>query len=101
MTVLAGCGQGHDDPAPDSAARARLRRQALKWFKADLDAWRHQHAAIAKIVEQCLRHWQSNRDLAGVRDAKALEVLPEAERAAWRALWAEVDRLLEKSATTP
>ena len=33
-------------------------------------------------------------DLAGVREAEALAVLPEAEQAAWKALWAEVDELI-------
>ena len=34
--ALAGCGQGKDDPAPDEAGRAKLRRQALDWLTADL-----------------------------------------------------------------
>ena len=45
-------------------------------------------------VQQQLRFWRQNRDLAGVRDEGALARLPEEEREACRKLWAEVDRLL-------
>jgi hypothetical protein len=44
-----------------------------------------------------LRHWQTDADLAGVRDADALAALPESERAAWRALWTRVDALLART----
>jgi hypothetical protein len=51
-----------------------------------------ERAATAKM----LRHWQADPDLAGVRDATALAGLPEAERADWQRLWADVQALLEK-----
>jgi hypothetical protein len=44
-----------------------------------------------------LRHWQSDPDLAGVRDAPALASLPEAERGEWQRLWADVQALLDKA----
>ncbi len=98
--ALAAAGQGADDPKPDDAARATLRGQALAWLKAERAAW-------AKLldsggqqsrqrVEQTLKHWQVDSDLAGVRDADALAKLPESERAAWRSFWSEVDALLAK-----
>jgi hypothetical protein len=37
-------------------------------------------------------------DCAGVRDADALDKLPEAERAEWRKLWADVDAVVQKAA---
>ena len=40
--------------------------------------------------------WKVHNDLAAVRDEAALAALPEEERAAWQALWAEVDELIEK-----
>jgi hypothetical protein len=52
---------------------------------------------MAKIVAQAMRHWQTNRYPAGVRDAAALAALPEADRADWEELWAEVDRLLGRA----
>jgi tetratricopeptide (TPR) repeat protein len=99
--ALAAAGGGKDEPPPDDAGRARLRRQALGWLRAELEAW-------SKVIETgdpqartpataILKHWQSDSDLAGVRDAAALERLPEAERAEWRALWENVERLRTKA----
>ncbi len=44
-----------------------------------------------------LEHWLRDRDLVGVRDPEELANLPEQERKAWRAFWAEVRALLEKA----
>ena len=49
-------------------------------------------------MQQVLRHWQKDPDLASVRDKEALAQLPEAERAAWQELWAEVETLRQKAA---
>jgi tetratricopeptide (TPR) repeat protein len=99
--VLAGCGQGHDDPLPDEAARAGLRKQALEWLTAELVIWGRildtNDPKARESVVQTLQHWKVDTDLAGVRDRDALAKLPEAERAAWQAHWAEVDRLLERA----
>jgi serine/threonine-protein kinase len=92
--ALAGSGQAKDDPPPDAAAQARLRAQALGWLKAELAIWTtlletarpEQRAGIV----QFLQHWQQDGDLAGVRDAKAIDALPESEREAWRTLWRDV-----------
>jgi tetratricopeptide (TPR) repeat protein len=98
--ALAGCGQGIDAPAGE-AKRARLRGQALEWLRADLTAWgtlaRSGDAKVVQAVQGTLRHWREDSDLAGVRDAGALDQLPEAERAEWRKLWADVDALLQKA----
>jgi choline monooxygenase len=37
--AMAGCGQGKDAGLLDEKDRVRLRRQALTWLRADLDAW--------------------------------------------------------------
>ncbi len=99
--ALAGAGQGTDDPKPDDAARAKLRGQALDWLKAERAAWAKVLDSggpqARPLVQQTLQHWQADSDLAGVRDADALAKLPESERAAWRALWAEVDALLARA----
>jgi hypothetical protein len=47
------------------------------------------------VVQQKMRHWQQDTDLAGVR-GDALAKLPAAEREPWRKLWEEVDGLLAK-----
>jgi hypothetical protein len=44
-----------------------------------------------------MQHWQQDSDLAGVRDAAALEKLPAEERAACAKLWADVAALLKKA----
>jgi serine/threonine-protein kinase len=97
--ALAGCGQGKDAARLDAAERARWRRQALDWLRADLAVWaRHIASGAAKeraLARRKLQHWQRDADLAGVRDDRALAELPAAERQAWRRLWAEVDRALE------
>ena len=44
-----------------------------------------------------MRHWQEDPDFAGVRDTAAVAKLPEAERAAWQTLWADVAELIKRS----
>jgi eukaryotic-like serine/threonine-protein kinase len=98
--ALAGCGKGEDDPAPDGAARVKLRLQAVDWLKAELAAWTSvldRDARAGAQVAKTLRHWKADPDLTSVRDAEELAKLPEAERTSWRALWNEVDRLLTKA----
>src|SRR5262249_58594273 len=38
--ALAGCGTGKDAGQLEDPERARLRRQAVSWLRADLAAWR-------------------------------------------------------------
>src|SRR5262249_53114530 len=103
--ALAAGSQGKDADTLTGTERGSLRRQALTWLRADLVAW-------ARLVEKgppqarpqvqgALRHWQQNTDLAGLRDQAALARLPEAERAAWSQLWAEVAALLKRAHSPP
>jgi eukaryotic-like serine/threonine-protein kinase len=98
--ALAGCGQGKDADKLDTKDHIRLRNQARAWLRADLEAW-------AKLVEQgkaddranavkTLQHWQTDPDLAGLRDPAPLAKLPEPEQEACRKLWADVAALLKK-----
>jgi serine/threonine protein kinase len=102
--ALAGCGQGKDDPRPDDAAKAKLRRQAHDWLRRELAAWAKILESVAADmkanVAPTLQHWKADADLAGIRDEKELAKLPEDERKDWRALWAEVDTLLKKASGT-
>jgi tetratricopeptide (TPR) repeat protein len=99
--ALAAAGQGEDAAHLDAAERARLRGQALAWLRADLRVRAErvergtppERAEAAKI----LRHWRADPDFAGVRGPAALGKLPEAERAEWQRLWADVQALLEKA----
>jgi eukaryotic-like serine/threonine-protein kinase len=99
--ALAASGAGKDEPPVDDTAKAKLREQALDWLKAELAVWARLLESAppqAKAsIAQTLEHWQKDTDLSGVRGDKAIEALPEADRAAWRALWADVSALLEKA----
>jgi serine/threonine-protein kinase len=98
--ALAGCGQGDAEPL-DEKERARLRRQALTWLRADLLLHGKQlergQRADRVGVKLSLRFWQQDSALASVRDKEALARLPEPERAAWQKLWAEVAVLHRKA----
>jgi hypothetical protein len=48
-------------------------------------------------AQRTLKHWQKDTDLAGLRDATALAMLPTDERAACERLWADVAALLKKA----
>jgi serine/threonine protein kinase/Flp pilus assembly protein TadD len=95
--ALAGCGQGKDADALDPKERSRLRQQALAWLRAELTAWRQRLEKdpdkARRLVARQMQHWQRDVDFAGVRDEDGLTKLPEAERSAWRQLWAEVEEL--------
>jgi hypothetical protein len=99
--ALAAAGQGKDEPPLDGPARARWRRQALDWLRADL-ALRAKQLESGKPtaraeVQRTLRHWQRDPDLAGIRDEAKVAQLPEAEREACRRLWSDVEALLERA----
>ena len=92
--ALAAAGKGIDKPPLDEQAKARWRHQALDWLKADLTHWAKQGESgvpdAKALTTNTLKHWKTDRDLAGVRDEKELAKLPESERKEWQAFWAEV-----------
>jgi tetratricopeptide (TPR) repeat protein len=103
--ALAAAGQGEDAAKLDDKERARLRKHALDWLRADL-------AVYAKLLEtgppsarasaqRQLRHWQQDTDLAGIRDATALAKLPAEERTAFTNLWSDAAALLKKAEAKP
>jgi tetratricopeptide (TPR) repeat protein len=81
--------------------RARWRTQAVEWLRAELGLWARQldtsDPSVRVLARQTLLHWQSDPDLASLRDPDALERLPESEAAALRSLWAEVKRLTSQA----
>jgi eukaryotic-like serine/threonine-protein kinase len=97
--ALAGCGKGEDEAKPDDAERARLRRQAHAWLKADLPALIKLRGGPAPemraAVDKRLRLWLIEPDLECVREADALAALPEEEQAGWRRLWEDVRKAIE------
>jgi tetratricopeptide (TPR) repeat protein len=99
--ALAAAVKGTDAADLSEQGRTTLRAQALSWLRADLAAWakllKHGQPADRTTVRQTLQHWQRDPDFTGVRDEAALAKLPEAERSAWRQLWADVAALLQQA----
>jgi serine/threonine protein kinase/Flp pilus assembly protein TadD len=91
--ALAAAGQGKEAAQLGEKDRGKWRHQALLWLRADLELWRRQardgQAALQALAGQ-LTAWQSDPDLAGVREPKALAELSGEERKAWQQFWADV-----------
>jgi tetratricopeptide (TPR) repeat protein len=99
--ALAGCGQGSQDADKlNDKERTRWRRQALEWLRQDLTWWRKalDKGKVPRAqVQLCMRQWQRDDDLAGVRGPVALARLPEEERKQWEKLWSDTDALLRRA----
>jgi tetratricopeptide (TPR) repeat protein len=99
--ALAAAGQGADAGTADEAERARWRKQALTWLRANLTAHGKRldggKAEDRRLVRRRLRHWQRDKELASLRDPALVGRLPADERQACRQLWAEVEALLDKA----
>jgi tetratricopeptide (TPR) repeat protein len=99
--ALAGSGQGEDAGKLSDAERTRWRKQALAWLRADL-ALLTQHLETntpqaRRFVQQTLKHWQRDADLAALRDLPALANLPADEQEACKQLWADAEALLARA----
>jgi serine/threonine-protein kinase len=103
--LLAAAGQGKDAGKLDDKEKARLRKQALDWLRADLALRTKQlesgQPAERAAVQRALRHWQKDSDLAGLRDKTAQAKLPADEQKACTQLWADVAALLKKAEEKP
>jgi serine/threonine-protein kinase len=99
--ALAGCGRGEDGANLSAAERARWRKQARDWLRADLAMWAKAldggSRTARSLVRNLLTQWQADPDLAGLRDPAALAGLPEAECTDWQRLWADVQAVLAKA----
>ena len=101
--AMGGTGQDKGNPLPDEAVRAQLRKKSLDWLRAELAKWVDlleigSHPNRKLTILQTLDLWKNENDLAGIRDEAALAKLPEGEREAFRAFWAEVEALRKKAA---
>jgi serine/threonine protein kinase/Flp pilus assembly protein TadD len=94
--ALAAAGQG-----VEPKERARWRKQALAWLRADLAAngklLEGGKPEAGRLVRQRLLRWQGDPALAGLRDPAAVALLSAGEAEACRQLWAEVGALLDKA----
>ena len=77
-----------------------LRRWALHWRRDDLTAYtklaERNNPAANQAIRQWLTQWRSDSDLVWVRDPSHLDRLNGDERAAWQALWRDVDELMKQ-----
>jgi serine/threonine-protein kinase len=98
--ALAAAGQGRDAGGLDSSQRLGWRRQALTWLRAELLLRTRQvqvRPADRAAMQQFLRRWQSDPNLASLRDREALARLSLEERQACQKLWDDVAELLNRS----
>jgi len=95
--ALAACGRGAGAEALDSSEKARLRGLALDWLRAELAALGSAAKGgpeAARAVQDQLRHWLVDPDLAGVRGDDVAS-LPDEERQGWTTLWNDVQGTLD------
>jgi WD40 repeat protein len=99
--ALAAAGQGQDEPPLDDLAKAKLRRQALDWLKAEHTAWdkliEPESPGERQTAASTLSRWQKDASLIGIRDSAALAKLSAEERAAFTQLWSDVAALMKKA----
>jgi serine/threonine-protein kinase len=97
--ALAGDGLGEDGAKLSAAERARWRKQARDWLRADLAIWAKAldegSRAIRVMAQRNLAHWQVDPDLAGLRASSALDKLPADERNECIMLWNEVKAVVD------
>jgi tetratricopeptide (TPR) repeat protein len=97
--VLAAAGQADDARVLPDRVAASLRKQALRWLRADLTRHVRQidgNEKSREIAREKLIQWQTDPDLASVRDDSALALLDDDERGQWEGLWKDVGALLSK-----
>ena len=101
---MAGCGQGKDADQVDDKERALRRRQALDWLRQDLAWWGkaldNGNELTGAEVRRRLHSWQTDVDLAGLREPDALDRLPPEERQECLVLWNDVAAALRRSQST-
>jgi hypothetical protein len=99
--ALAATGAGQDAGSLGDERRARWRRQARDWLRADL----RQHARELELgaptaratTAQTLQLWLLEPSLKGLRDEEDLARLPAAERQECAALWGDVRELIRRA----
>ena len=105
FAALAAAGEDEDSTKLDDNERARLRKQALAWLRADLILRTRQlqsgQGSDSADGRSALRHWQQDTDLASLRDEAALAKLRPDVRTACSQFWADVAALLKKAQSPP
>jgi len=98
--ALAGCGDGADGGQPGDTERRMWRRHARDWLRADLATWEKMLEADTGVdrdlARQMLARWLTDPELTGLRDKTALNKLAPDEQAECRALWTQVNEVLNR-----
>jgi serine/threonine-protein kinase len=100
MAASAGCGRGKDASNLDDEERARLRDQARRWLRAEVDAWGQKLNSdpdAKAMVKDALKWWRTDPDLAGLRAPAELARLTPTERQECRDLWIAHHALLQRA----
>ncbi len=96
-----GCGYGIDATTLSEEERARWRKHALQWLRADLDSRARALDTVSTVSRQtnrlALTRCQNDSDLACVRDPGELDKLAPEERKEYLALWADVAAVLAQT----
>jgi eukaryotic-like serine/threonine-protein kinase len=87
--LRAAAGQDSEKSRLDESVRTRLRLRALGWLRAYLELAIKLHDS-GERAGWSPASWQTDSDLASVRDPAELAKLPAAEREQWQLLWADV-----------
>jgi serine/threonine protein kinase/predicted Zn-dependent protease len=94
----AGTGHAEDSAKFGTDAQAEWRRQARDWLRDELEARKRELATSTEDVRAKeltrLQKWQTDADLAGIRDKAALAMLSPDERREWQTFWAEFETTL-------
>jgi tetratricopeptide (TPR) repeat protein len=100
-----GTGRGKDAEKLAEPERARWRRQALSWLRAELIQWiepvKQSPLPDRAALRRTLERWQHDPALAGLRDPAALTQLPAGEQQAYKQLWEEVGAALRIAQEQP
>jgi Flp pilus assembly protein TadD/tRNA A-37 threonylcarbamoyl transferase component Bud32 len=99
--ALAADGQGDEARKLTAEQKRQFRRQARDLLRAELDVCAKlvkdgKPEGVMKTVTR-LAHWQTDPDLAAVREAKELGKLPDDERAAWQQFWRDVGEMQKQA----
>lgn len=104
VAALAGCGHGEDGARLSDAEKAKWRRQARQWVRAVLVRLEKAVGGSQVGREDALNRLsqlQADADLAGIRDDRAISVLPQFEAEECRAVWTEVADLMKRLRNSP
>jgi hypothetical protein len=92
--AAAGAGRGRDADSLDEEGRARWRKQARDWLRADLEESRRlsksEKNGLQEFLKERLRNWSTDPDLAALRDRDVCTGLLPAEQKEFQGLCNEL-----------